>query len=49
VTPKPNRTERHDKALSSAEKKLAKQAAKTGKPNRSFLGSKIRRINQDNS
>lgn len=46
---KPKRTERHDKALTSAERKLAKQAAKTGKKNGSFIGSVIRRIGKDNA
>lgn len=49
MNPKPKRTEKHDRALTSAERKIAQQEAKSGKRGGSFLGSKIRRINKDNS
>lgn len=41
--PKPKRTEKHDKALSSAEKKVSKA------PGKKFIGSKIRDILRGNS
>ena len=46
---RPTRNEKHDKALTSAEKKLAQQAKKTGQQGGSFLGSKMRRIWKDNT
>lgn len=45
----PKRNEKHDKALTSAEKKIAAQDAKRGKQGGSFLGSKMRRIWKDNT
>lgn len=45
----PKRNEKHDKALTSAEKKLANQAKKSGQKNSSFLGSRMRRIWKDNA
>ena len=44
MNPKPKRTAKHDKALTSAEQKIAAKEARTGKSGGSFLGSKIRRI-----
>lgn len=49
MNPLPKRTEKHDKALTSAEKKLAAQDAKRGKKGGTHLGSKIRRIWKDNA
>lgn len=49
MNPKPKRTAKHDKALTSAEKKIAAQDAKRGKQGGSFLGSKMRRIWKDNT
>lgn len=45
MNPKPKRTEKHDKALTSAEKKVSK-GKKTGGE---FLGSKLRKIWKSNS
>lgn len=50
MTPKPpKRTAKHDAALSSAEKKLAAQAARQRKKNGEFLGSKLRKIFKGNA
>lgn len=43
MNPKPKRTKKHDDALTSAEKKIAK------KPGGKFIGSKIRDILRGNS